>query len=55
MRILPSGSHVSTVVWLHHLEFNESPGEKARWELYKDGTCCLEQVLEAVPHKTAAL
>ena len=36
MGILPRCSHVSTTVWLHHLDFNEMIGEKVRWKLYKD-------------------
>ena len=30
-------------------------GEKARWELHKNATCCFEQILEATPNKTAAV
>ena len=30
-------------------------GEKAGLELHKNVVCCLEQILEAAPHKTAAL
>ena len=37
----------NTTVWLHHLEFNETPGEKARWELHNDAACYFEQILEA--------
>ena len=29
--------------------------EKVRWELHKNAACCLEQILEAAPHKTAAV
>ena len=46
--ILPSYSHVSIIVWLHDLEFNETLGEKARWRLHKDVTLFFEQFLEAV-------
>ena len=28
---------------------------QAWWELQKNATCCLEQILEATPHKTAAV
>ena len=31
------------------------PWEKAWWEIHKDPECCFEQVLEAAPHKTAAV
>ena len=51
MVILPSCSHVGTIVWLH---FNETPGEKARRELHKDASCCFEKILEIVLHKTTA-
>ena len=46
--------YVSTIVWLHHMEFNEALGEKARHELYKNAMCCFEQTLGATTHKTAA-
>ena len=30
--------------------------EKAKWELHKDtASCCFEQILEAVPYKTAVV
>ena len=31
MGIIPSGNHGSAIVWLHHLDFNETPEEKAKW------------------------
>ena len=34
--ILSCYSHVSIIVWLHHLDFNETPREEACW-----GLCCL--------------
>ena len=55
MKILPSCSHFSTIVWLHHSEFNETLGEKARWELDKDTACYFEQILEAAAYKTAVI
>ena len=55
MRILPSGSHVSTIVWLHHLDLNETRGRNARWELHKDTVNCLEHILEVSLYKTAAV
>ena len=30
-------------------------GEKAGWELQKDSVCSSKQILEATPHKTAAV
>ena len=29
------------------------PGEKTRWELYKNAACCFEQFLEAAPYKAS--
>ena len=55
MEILPSSSHISTNVWLHHSNFNKILQEKARWEIHKDIACCFEQKLEAAPYKTAAV
>ena len=46
---------VSITVWLHHLDFNKTIGEKARWELQKDDVCSFELILAAVPDKTAAV
>ena len=55
MRILPSCSYVSTIVWLHNLNSNEASGEKARLELHNNTACYFEQILEAATHKTAAV
>ena len=38
---------LSTIAWLHYLNFNETPREKVRCEQHKDAACCFEQVLEA--------
>ena len=46
---------VSTILWLHHLEFNETHGEKYKWELYEDDAYCFIQILEAVLYKTTAV
>ena len=54
MIIFPSCSHISTTVWLHHLEYsNEKIGKKALWKIHKNIMCCLEQILEAARYKTA--
>ena len=39
---------------MHHLDFKETFGEKARWELHNDVTYSFEQILEAITHKTAS-
>ena len=44
-----------SAVWLHHLDFNEIPGEKARWEVHKNAACSFEQILEVAPYRTAAV
>ena len=36
----------------HHLDSNETHGQKTKWELQKNTTCCFEQILEATPYKT---
>ena len=48
-------SHVNTIAWLHHLDFDDTPQEKARCELRKDAAWCFEQILEAAPYKIAAV
>ena len=47
--------YVNTTVQMHHLDANETYGEKARWEQDKNATCCFEQILDATPCKTAAV
>ena len=37
------------------MDANEGHGEKAKWEVYQNAMCCLEQILEATLHKTAAV
>ena len=48
-RILPSCNRVSITVWLHHLESNETPWEKANWELCKNAAYRFGQIMEAAP------
>ena len=50
-KILPSCDCISSTVGMHHMDINETHGEKARGELHKNATCSLEQVLEAEPNK----
>ena len=37
------------------LDFNKIPEEKTKYEQHKDVMCCLEEILEATPHKTTAI
>ena len=37
------------------MDTNKTQREKARWELHKNAMCCLEQILEAILHKIAAV
>ena len=46
---------ISITLWMHHLDANEMQVERARWKLQKNASRCLEQILEATPHKTAAV
>ena len=39
----------------HSNKTNKTHGEKARWELHKNATCCFEPVLEATPHGTTVI
>ena len=55
MEFFPSCSCVNAIVWMHHMDANKTHGEKARWEPHKNATWCLEQILKAMPHKTAAV
>ena len=52
--ILLSCTRWSTIIELHHQDFNEILRERAKLELDKDAVCCLVKIMEAVAHKTAA-
>ena len=52
---LPSCGHVGVSVKMHSKNSNETDWEKAREEPYQNVTCCLQQILEAVHHETAAV
>ena len=54
MRILPSCSWISTIVWLHHLDFYEALGGEVWWKVHKEAVSCSEHIIEA-PHKTSAV
>ena len=49
-----SSSCVSTATWMHHMDTDKAYGEKAWWQLHKNTTSCIEQILEATSHKTAS-
>ena len=51
-QFLPGSGHIDTAIWLHYMDANKTAGEEARWQLHKNATCNLEQVLAATPHKT---
>ena len=55
MGILPNCSSDNTIIWLQNLVFKKPLGEKAQWELCKDGAYCFEKILEAVPNKKAVV
>ena len=40
---------VITIVWLHLLDFDETLGENAWFELRKNAACCFQQILQATP------
>ena len=53
--ILPRSTRVSTIVWLRTLSSYKAVGENAWWELLKDYTSFLEQIMEGVPKKKAGV
>ena len=40
---------------MHYMDANETDGEKAWRQLHKNAASNIEQVLEAAPHKEAAV
>ena len=55
MIFLQSCVCVHTTIWIYHTDTNETQKEKARWEQYKNATCCFKQILETIPHKIAVV
>ena len=49
------GYGTSTTLWMHHMDTDKDPREKARWDLHKNATSYREQILEAAPHETTAI
>ena len=47
-RSFASCSRVCTIIWMHHMDANETHWEKARWKLHKNAASCLKQNLEFV-------
>ena len=55
MGIIPRILLVRTIVRLYHLDSNQMPEEKERWELHKDAACCFQQILKAAHYKIATV
>ena len=51
----PSNGRVDTAVWMHYMDANKTYGERAWRQLHKNAVSNIEQVLEAEPHKAAAV
>ena len=46
---------VSTTVGIRYLNAKKTHGKKSRWEQHKNATLCFKHILDATPHKTAAV
>ena len=55
MQFSPSSGHVNTAIWMHYMDTNKMYGEKTWQQLRKNAASNIELVLEATPHKTAAV
>ena len=51
----PSSCRIDTAIWMHYMDANKTYGEKAWRQLHKNPASNTEQVLEAAPHKAAAV
>ena len=54
-QFLPSSDRVDTAIWMHYMDANKTGVEKAWRQLHKNAASNTEQVLEATPHKAAAV
>ena len=55
MQFLLSSGCLNCTIWVHHMDADKADGEKARWELHKNPTSYIEQILEAKSHKATAV
>ena len=55
MQFLPGSSCIDTAIWMHYMDANKTDGEKAWRQVHKNAASNFEQVLEATPHKAAAV
>ena len=55
LKITPSSGCVESAIWMHYMDADKMYEEKARQELHKNPTSCIEQILEVTLHKTAAM
>ena len=46
---------VDTAIRIHYMDASKTEGEKAWRQLHKNAASNIEQVLEATPHKAAAV
>ena len=51
----PGDSRINTGIQMHHMDAILLYREKAWRQLRKNAESCIEQALEATPHKTAAV
>ena len=55
MQFLPGSGYVDTAIWMHYLDTDKMAEEEARWQLHKNVTSNIEQVLAATPHKAPTI
>ena len=46
---------MDTAIWIHYMDANKTYGEIAWRQLHKNAASNIEQVMEAAPHKAAAV
>ena len=51
MQFLPGCGRVGAVVWMHYLDADETVGDEARRQLYKNVASNIKQALAATHHK----
>ena len=55
MKFLPSSGCVSITAQIHHMDGNKMYREKSWWELNKNASSYIEQILEATLHEEIAV
>ena len=51
--IFPNRGRVYTTIWMHYMDADKAYRTKGQWQLHKNATSYIEQILEETSHKAS--